>query len=170
MRDAILILMRHAKSSWDRPGLSDFDRPLNGRGEQDATRMGEWLSGAAWQPARILSSPALRTRQTIERVCKGLAKPPAAEFDRELYLADLETLLDRAAEAREAGTLMLVGHNPGLEHLVLHLVPHLEREVAAEKVMPTGAIYVLRVAFAGHRLKAGGGKLLAHQRPKALEG
>ena len=167
MSDAILIVMRHAKSSWESPGMSDFERPLNERGERDATRMGRWLGAAAWQPARILSSPALRPRQTVERVAAGLAEPPAPDFERALYLADLETLLDQAEAAAE-GPLLLVGHNPGLEYLVRHLVTDVERIVETPKVMPTAAVYVLAVQFSGHRLKAGGAKLLAHQRPKNL--
>ena len=111
-----LYLARHAKSSWDDPGQSDFDRPLNARGQHDAPRMAHYLLEHHVRPDRILTSPAMRARTTAtiyHETLGGILK----EDDR-IYEASVTSLLYLAQEALEsAETLMLVGHNPGLTEL-----------------------------------------------------
>ena len=67
-----LLILRHAKSAWDTPAETDFDRPLNGRGKRDAPRIGAWLMAQALLPDHVIASPARRARQTTRRVCKEL--------------------------------------------------------------------------------------------------
>ena len=122
-----LTIVRHAKSSWDEPGLSDRERPLNKRGERDAPKMGERMQAAGIRPSLIASSPAVRAWTTARIVARELGYP--LEFlhrENELYLASLDRLLDVvAAQDNGFNNLMIVGHNPGLTDLVNFLQPGL---------------------------------------------
>ena len=129
-----LLLMRHAKSSWSKPGLSDHDRPLNDRGLRDAPRMGAWLEEQGLRPDRILSSTALRARTTAELVAGTWESPPGIHLYRELYLSTPQTMLETImSECREEGCLMLVAHNPGIEDFIHETTSRLEE-------CPTGVI------------------------------
>ena len=119
MRERRLILLRHAKSSWSDPGLSDFERPLNKRGLRDAPRMGAKLKDTSIKPRLIVSSSAVRARATAETVRAALAPHECAlELTERLYLAApgemLAVLDDRAADESD---VMLVAHNPGITEL-----------------------------------------------------
>ncbi|MBI5462442.1 MAG: histidine phosphatase family protein [Gammaproteobacteria bacterium] len=118
-----LLLLRHAKSDWDQ-SCDDFDRPLNARGRHDAPRIGRWLREHDMLPDRVLSSPAHRAAQTAQAVCAQLGYPAERiVWDKRLYLAALETLLDILAEQTDhPQRLLLIGHNPGLEDLLEYLV------------------------------------------------
>lgn len=104
-----LILMRHAKSSWDDPWLDDHARPLNARGRRSAAALGDWLRARGHLPDMILSSDARRTRDT----CDGLALNAPVTYTPTLYHADAETMLD-ALDAAQGDTVLMVGHNPGI--------------------------------------------------------
>lgn len=142
----ILGILRHAKSSWDDPGFGDFDRPLNHRGRHAAERIGRELKRRAVRFDHVLASPAARVRETLERLERGYGALPPAEFDRALYAASGETLLDRVKGL--AGGIqapLLVGHNPGLHALLLALTVDdddgLRRRVSDK--YPTGAFALL---------------------------
>jgi len=110
-----LALLRHAKSSWDDPGLADFDRPLNKRGRKAARRMGEELRRRAIAFDRLLASPARRVTETLARFERGYGPLPEPRFDRALYGAGSLRLLDCVQATDDAASsLLLVGHNPGL--------------------------------------------------------
>lgn len=106
----LLILMRHAKSSWDDPTLNDHDRPLNKRGRRSASAMGAWLQQNGWTPDEVISSTATRTRETWERT--GLTAE-SIRFYSALYLAGPDRMLRHLSEASGKAVLML-GHNPGI--------------------------------------------------------
>lgn len=114
-----LILVRHAKSSWNDPALRDFDRPLNERGKQDAPLMAGRLAGRGVKPQRILCSPALRTVSTAEVFCSLLSMPPSlTQMERQIYQADHPQLLQLLTlQDDKFDVIMLVGHNPGLTDL-----------------------------------------------------
>ncbi len=107
-----LILTRHAKSSWNSPGLGDHERPLNRRGQASAKALGKWLAGHGYLPDEALVSTATRTRQTWEGIATALPHPPLPEFRRELYLADPEEMLD-VLRGAVGDCVIMVGHNPG---------------------------------------------------------
>ncbi len=113
-----LVLVRHAKSDWDHPGLPDHDRPLNARGERDAPAMASRLASAAVRPARILSSTALRARTTAGAF--GAALGVDIELDSALYGAPAR-VLRAAASASGAASVMVVAHNPGMTDLAASL-------------------------------------------------
>jgi len=119
-----LTLLRHAKSTWNDPVERDFDRPLNGRGRRAAARIGQWLADDGVVFDHVRASPAVRVRQTIEGVEDGLRHRLAPMFDARIYLASAMTLLDivQGFEASTA-TALLIGHNPGLEDLLLLITP-----------------------------------------------
>lgn len=111
-----LYLVRHAKSSWDQPRLSDFDRPLNDRGKRDAPRMGKRLKQRGIHPALILSSPAKRAVSTSRRLADAINYDRTnIETDPAMYHADEEDILSVVHRLdRKLISVMIVGHNPGL--------------------------------------------------------
>src|SRR5690554_3857619 len=114
-----LILVRHAKSSWNDPALRDFDRPLNERGKHDAPLMAKRLVERAVQPQRVLCSPALRTVSTAEVFASQLSIPRSlVHMDRQIYQAGHPQLLQLLCQQDDKfGAIMLIGHNPGLTDL-----------------------------------------------------
>ena len=104
-----LILMRHAKSSWDHPGKPDHDRPLNGRGRRSAALMGDWLRTNGHVPDVVLSSSSRRTMETFE----GLALECPVHFTRSLYHAGPGSILGEL-RAATANKVLVLCHNPGI--------------------------------------------------------
>jgi phosphohistidine phosphatase len=116
-----LHLLRHAKSSWAE-NIEDRERKLNGRGRDEAERVGAVLPGAIGPLDLVLCSTARRTRETAALVLAGFAPPSCLEFEEGLYLADASALLDRLTRLDEAeGSVLVIGHNPGLHELALAL-------------------------------------------------
>ena len=140
-----LLLLRHAKSSWDNSELADHDRPLNGRGRRDAPRLGRLLAQHELTPDLVVTSAARRAATTAELVALAAEYGGDIQYSNELYLADPETFLDVARDTADAVTrLMLVGHNPGIEELVTDLAGREER-------MPTAALACFRLSIARWR-------------------
>lgn len=118
----ILMLMRHAKSSWSDEYREDFDRPLNKRGLRDAPRMGDLLAQQVLTPDRIVSSSARRAADTAAAVAAACGYEGDLELTRELYLAPAETYLEIAAQQHDnVQRLLMIGHNPGIGTLVQEL-------------------------------------------------
>lgn len=129
-----LLLLRHAKSSWDNPSLRDFDRPLSPRGYRDAPRIGKELKRRGQMPDLVLSSPATRARQTIEAVLDAAGADITPQFDESIYAAssaELMRLVRRLPD--QHSVVMLVGHNPGFEDLLSRLTGSYEH-------MPTASL------------------------------
>jgi phosphohistidine phosphatase len=139
-----LRVLRHAKSSWDHEGLADHERPLNARGEREATRMGKHLRELAEPPELVLCSSALRTRQTLERL--HLDDVPV-EFEDELYGAPASALLERLRELHGEESVLLIGHNPGVHGLVMVVAGEGEHLQDVAVGFPTCALATL--AFEG---------------------
>ncbi|BDY13391.1 SixA phosphatase family protein [Hydrogenimonas cancrithermarum] len=114
-----LFILRHAKSSWDDPALSDFDRPLNHRGKEDAPMMGKHLATIGVDPDLIVSSPAKRAKKTAKIVAEKLGyDPQKIVYSETIYEASPQSLLYLVCQFPEnAKRVMLVGHNPGLTQL-----------------------------------------------------
>ncbi|MEN8190008.1 MAG: histidine phosphatase family protein [Thermodesulfobacteriota bacterium] len=108
-----LILIRHAKSSWADPRLSDWERPLNGRGKRDAPFMGQRLARHHCLPDRVIASPAKRARKTARVICKKLSfAKKKILFDDLLYTADLMDLYRVVRSCEDTvNRLFVVGHN-----------------------------------------------------------
>ncbi len=145
-----LLLLRHAKSSWDNPALADYDRPLAKRGKKSAPLMGAEIATLGLGPDLILCSTAARAKETLALILPALGAPAAdVVYDDAIYMATPATLLT-LLHALPAGAVaprrvMVVGHNPGLEELAELLVGGGEedaQELLAEK-FPTCALAVL---------------------------
>jgi phosphohistidine phosphatase len=115
-----LYVVRHAKSSWDEEGLSDFDRPLNERGKKDAPSMAKRLKEKDVVPQLLLASPAKRAFSTAKRMAKVLNfDVEKIKTDRRLYHADSEMIISVLQEIKNKHqTVMIFGHNPGLTDFV----------------------------------------------------
>jgi phosphohistidine phosphatase len=163
-----LYIFRHAKSSWDSGASDDFSRPLNKRGEKDVPRMGKWMRREGLVPEHVISSPAMRARQTAVDLCQAMGSDTnAIHFEQNLYLADVDTLVEVIATApEEANSIMLVGHNPGLEELVEYLVPETV-ELFHGKLLPTATLCIIELN-SWQTVSRGCGQLLKIMRPKQL--
>jgi phosphohistidine phosphatase len=143
-----LFLLRHTKSNWGTPGEDDFDRPLAKRGRKAAQMMAEYFRTSGIRPETVLCSPAKRTRETFELIAKSLGKPTIT-YDLCLYEASAYTLMVRLAElSDDTATVLLIGHNPGLERLALDLAEVSPANSALAKMhtkFPTGALAELTV-------------------------
>ncbi|SER05476.1 SixA phosphatase family protein [Sphingobium sp. YR768] len=146
-----LTLLRHAKSDWDDPVARDFDRPLNRRGEKAALLMGQFAAKRKMQFDLLVASPAVRVVQTLETFFEGYGETLDARWDRRIYLASSPTLFDVVRDLPDsADSVLMAGHNPGLEELILDLVPDdgispLREDV--EVKFPTASIAVMDLAI-----------------------
>ena len=142
----ILYLLRHAKSDWKKEATTDFERPLSKRGMSNAPRMAAWLAKQANIPATIISSPALRAYQTAAIFAHALdVQAKDIQFDKRIYEASLDTLLAviRALPEQEKSVL-LIGHNPGLDFLLQVLCK--QAKLGADgKLMTTCAVAKIAV-------------------------
>ncbi len=105
-----LILMRHAKSSWDNPDWSDKERPLNQRGRRSAVALGKWLAKKGYLPDLVLCSTAQRTRETLDGLRLGAV--PVKYLDA-LYHASTNVLLETLQEEAVGKSVLIITHNPG---------------------------------------------------------
>lgn len=116
-----LLVMRHAKSSWS-TGHTDRERPLNARGRRDAPRMGREIVSRGWVPGLVLCSPSQRTRETLQLVEGAIGRPLAVRFEDRLYLPELPEVIEELELLDDAErSVMLLGHNPSCEELILRL-------------------------------------------------
>ncbi|HWI85002.1 MAG TPA: histidine phosphatase family protein, partial [Sphingomonas sp.] len=130
-----LALLRHAKSGDDGAVARDFDRPLNAKGRRAARAIGRHMRDAALHFDAVLASPAIRVVETLREVEAGYGGELAPQWERRIYLATPDELLDVVRHAPAgAESILLVGHNPGLEELVLMLVPKRDENPARNDV------------------------------------
>jgi phosphohistidine phosphatase len=143
-----LHLLRHAKSSWDDDSLRDRDRPLAPRGRKATKRIARWAQKHDVRPQLVVTSSAVRARETVRGVLPGLGEPEVW-IETALYAASAETLLERVrALPDEADETMLVGHNPGLQELLLLLAGPGDLRERAQAKFPTGALATLEADVA----------------------
>jgi len=170
-----LLLLRHAKSSWENGSLGDHERPLNKRGAKAAPVMGRYIRDHAPRPDRVLCSDAVRTRATLALVLPELGDPvPDVIDDPRLYLASAGDIHERInAQSDGARALMVIGHNPGLHGLALGLASRGERSQLQELSMkfPTAALAVFSFdTETWENVGAGNGSLIDFVVPRALIG
>jgi len=166
-----LTLLRHAKSGDDGTIARDFDRRLNAKGRRAARAMGRHLRDTGARFDAVIASPAIRVAETIEEVSAGYGGGIAPDWRRTLYLATAEELLDVVRDAPEsAGSLLLVGHNPGLEDLVLLLVAGGDKRGDVEEKYPTASVAEIDLDVGRWRdAKEGSGHLATFVRPRDLD-
>lgn len=159
-----LLLLRHAKSSWEDRSLSDHDRPLNERGERDAPRMGRLLRDENRWPDLILSSTATRARRTTQLLIEAVDRETEVRYLSKLYLAEPEDYVEAVRRVGgEADSVLLVGHNPGLEMLVQRLTGEWHR-------LPTAALVCVTLPIDTWKdLEASDGRLAGLWLPRKQE-
>ena len=164
------MLLRHAKSDWDCDAVDDFARPLAERGCKAAERMGVWMRGHVSVPDYVISSPAVRARETERILCEALGREAMqVVYEDSLYLADVDELLSLVRGfPGEAKSVMLVGHNPGLEELLVYLCGDDVPTAANGKLLPTATLAQIAVAAAWRNIRRNSGRLIAITRPKEL--
>jgi len=148
-----LLLLRHAKSSWNRPELNDHDRPLNKRGNKEAPEVGKYLKANDLVPDLILSSTALRAHDTAQAVADESGFEGQIELYQDLYLSDTSCYLDILQRIPDdANRVLVVGHNPDLEELLTLLTDttlHLTTAALAQIDLPISSWQELNEAADG---------------------
>ncbi len=167
-----LYFLRHFKSSWKDRSLEDFDRPLAKRGCRAAELMAGYVARDGIAPAQILCSSSRRTRETLERMLEAFGGAVPSRFEKGIYLADTSALLLRLRRLGDSASVMIIGHNPGLEDLALTLIGSGEQSARARLAskFPTGALAVLSTEIRTWReLEAGCARLDTFVCPRDLE-
>lgn len=146
-----LLLLRHAKSSWEDNDLDDFERPLTKRGTKAAAEVGQYLAASNLKPDLVLCSSAVRTRATMALILPELGSPaPKTATEDALYLALAAAILDRVRKVKsDVQSVMVVGHNPGLHALALELTGTGARDTIAQLAtgFPTAALALFSFGF-----------------------
>lgn len=155
-----LYILRHAKSSWNDQSLSDFERPLNERGLRTAPFIGKLMNERELVPGAIVSSPAMRAKQTAELVREAGGFEREITFNERIYEASVGTLVSVIAEFDDNNdSALLVGHNPGAEGLIYYLTGKIAP-------MPTAGLAIVELNIESWSEADGGGTLKQVIRPK----
>ena len=163
-----LYIMRHAKSDWSGPQISDFERPINKRGTRNAIRVGQWMNENNHIPQKIISSPALRAKETIELVTEQITKFNLEDltYEDELYLAGFTQLIEFINTFKDkVQSLMLVGHNPGIENLVNYLC---DRSGDKETIVTTANLFIFKFSSDSFNTAVDTIKLVEAIKPREL--
>jgi len=167
-----LYVLRHAKSSWEGLGLDDHERPLAPRGRRALKVLSSYMRSQAIEPSLVLCSTARRTRETLEGVEPG----GQHVIEPELYAVSPGALLERLREIPEGtASVMLIGHNPAVQVLVLRLAAADDSSPVAgelgevQRKFPTGALATLEFDCPWDKLGPGKARLTGFVRPKQLE-
>jgi phosphohistidine phosphatase len=167
-----LVLMRHAKSSWDAGDVTDHDRVLSPRGRASAPRIGRWLAEQRVKPQKILCSTAARVNETLALLLPALPKGVRVEATDKLYMALPREIITEIAETgNDVGTLLVIGHNPGIGSLAIWLAGQGEKK-SLERLasrFPTAAVAIIDLDIASWReLDSDIGTLRVFVTPKDL--
>jgi phosphohistidine phosphatase len=167
--DRQLILLRHAKSAWP-DDVADSERPLAPRGRRDAPAMGGWLRAAGHVPGLVLCSPARRTRETWELAQQALGASPPVSYEPQVYGATSAELLTLARQtAPDIGSVLIVGHDPGMQRLTLDLAGQESAALASVRAkFPTAAVAILAFSGPWPDLAPGEARLEDFIRPRDL--
>ncbi|HEX8193173.1 MAG TPA: histidine phosphatase family protein [Allosphingosinicella sp.] len=166
-----LTLLRHAKSTWDDPVARDFDRPLNRRGRKAARRIGQEMQALGLRFDAVIASPAVRVKETLADVEEGYGRGLPVTFEQAVYLASPETLLDLVRAADDgASSLLLVGHNPGLESLAMELTSGEGLRAQVAQKYPTATLAEITFDCVSWRdIAPAAGRLARFIRPRDLD-
>jgi phosphohistidine phosphatase len=168
---SVLYLLRHAKSSWDDPGLEDRDRPLAPRGRRASAHIAEHLRDDHVAPALVLCSSALRTRETLAAILPALEGEVEIRIEDGLYLAGIDALLARLNDVPDSvPSVLLIGHNPSIHELALTLAGRGDGLDRLRERFPTGALATLGIPAGGWSdLRSGAAVLEGFVLPRELE-
>jgi phosphohistidine phosphatase len=165
-----LLILRHAKSAWDTNAATDFERPLAKRGKKASPRVGRFLFQQDLVPDFVVSSPAMRARQTVIAVCGQMdIGPDQIIWDDRIYggwtTSIVSVLMDCPNDAKR---VLIAGHNPGLETLLQYLCHHRVPIPPDGKLLPTAAVAHLQIDSEWSNLDSGVARLLSITRSRSL--
>ena len=165
-----LILLRHAKSDWSLSSSQDYDRPLSGRGIVDAAAIGQWLKDHDYLADYVVSSPALRAWQTAEAVSYSLGiSAQNVHYEKAIYMADSDSLLKILGSiSADHKRVLLVGHNPGLDELLVYLAADKLKLTRNDKLLTTASVAILSIPDDWNNLPKHAASLVEMKRPKEL--
>jgi phosphohistidine phosphatase len=167
-----LHLLRHAKSSWDQPGLADHDRQLSGRGRKAGEQLADYLRRSGYRPGLVICSSALRARQTLDLIAGGLGVGVPVRIDEQLYTADADdvwTLVHHLPD--DVDEAMIIGHNPPLHELAISLATEGDDELRARlqaKLSTGGLVTIVWAADTWSNLRRSSAALHGYVRPRDL--
>jgi phosphohistidine phosphatase len=166
-----LFILRHAKSSWDDPGLDDHERPLAPRGMRAVEALRAYVRSSGIHPVQVLCSSSRRTRETLE----GVAPDGERLIESGLYDASCDSLIERLTRVPdEVASVMIIGHNPAMQMLVLRLTgangsdPVGPDLAEVRRKFPTGALATLTFDCAWSDLAPACARLTSYVWPKGL--
>jgi phosphohistidine phosphatase len=164
-----LLLLRHGKSHRT-TGLEDYQRPLKDRGKRGAQRMGVWLQQQGLVPDHVVASPAERALVTAEKICKVMGMgSKIIHKEKRVYAASLDDLLQALKDCpKKTKRVMLVGHNPGLEELLLYLAGSSKNLPEESKLLPTATLARLTMPANWKKLRCDCARLESITRPGSL--
>jgi phosphohistidine phosphatase len=168
--DMRLMLLRHAKAVKAEGGMRDRDRPLNGRGRSDAAEIAGYMAAHALAPERVLVSSAERTRETWARMAPAFSTAAKVDYEDDLYDAKPDDIVSVIkAKGGKAATLLVIGHNPGLEDAVSHLLARGGAKHLIDQGLPTAGLVAIDFAAADWKhMAAGSGRLAEFVTPRLL--
>lgn len=168
-----LMLLRHAKSSWDDQALRDFDRPLNARGRAAAPLVAAWMVTNDCVPQHVLCSTAQRTRETLAACVPHFPDPLAVGLLDELYDAEADDVAGIVRVHGGGESVLVIGHNPGIQECAADLISDGDDRLvhSLESHFPTGALAVIDFDIAEWAaLEPDSGRLVSFVRPRDLDG
>jgi phosphohistidine phosphatase len=164
-----LLLLRHAKSSWEDPELADHERPLAPRGRRAAKLIAKHLGRVSTGPDLVLCSTARRARETLDGIAGALGEHIVVRLEDGLYGASERRLLERVqAVDDEVDSVLLIGHNPAIEDLAIQVAAGGDKLAALESKFPTGALATLEFDGRWQDLGPGTATLADFVTPKDL--
>ncbi len=165
-----LLILRHAKSAWDTDAATDFERPLAKRGKKASPRVGRFLFQQGLVPDFVVSSPAMRARQTVIAVCGQMGiSPDQISWDDRIYGGWTTSLVSVLTDCpNDTRRVLIAGHNPGLETLLQYLCHHRVSIPADGKLLPTAAVAHLQIDSEWSNLDSGVARLLSITRSRSL--
>ena len=168
-----LYLMRHAKSSWDNPKMSDFERPLNPRGKRASKFMGTFMFENNMSPDLVLCSAAQRTKETFERLMPQLDKKPEVKFLKILYEGAVSDYLNEiTSKGTKHQSMLVIGHSPIIQLLAINLIKNTECKDYSRVAhhFPTAALANIKLNIKSwSELELRSGTLLGYYLPRELE-
>lgn len=166
-----LLILRHAKSDWYTGVATDFERPLSERGKNDAPRVGRWLRQEGLVPDYVICSTAKRARETALWVCREVAyREEYVDWEPQVYAATVQVLREVLALCPvEKKTVLLVGHNPGLEELLLYLARDTVK-VPQDGLLKTATLAHIAMPDDWTELPEGAAHLVSLTRPRQMHG